>query len=104
MITALLAMFVIPVTAWLVNKAGWLWFYGDAAKFCSQPANHARRVAEWQARIDERQQQLDYYHANPNWFDLEWPVCNTLVVSEDGEYCSNCFRQVHEHLVRVGVV
>jgi hypothetical protein len=29
-------------------------------------------VAEWQERVDERQEQLDYYLANPNWLDLAY--------------------------------
>lgn len=103
MSTLILAVVVMALVAWLINKAGLWWWYADAEKFCSQPANHVRRMAALQEQIDECQQQLDYYLQNPNWFDLQWPVCGSLVVSSNGEYCVNCFRQVHEHLVGVGV-
>jgi hypothetical protein len=72
MSTLVLAVFVTPLAAWLANKGMWWLFYGDAEKACSRPANHERRVAEWQERVDELLLQLDYYLANPNWLDLAY--------------------------------
>lgn len=92
-----LAMVALPLCVWLLRAADRWWWWGDGAKACSSPAGHRRRMADWQRRIDEAQEQLDYYRATPNWFDLAWPVCDNLESSSDGEYCVNCFRQVYEH-------
>lgn len=80
----------------LVRALEW-WQLGSTMKFISNPTSHLRRLADWQQRIDEAQADLEYYQNTPNWFDLEWPVCDNLTISSDGQYCSNCFRQVYDH-------
>lgn len=94
---ALLALITLPLTVWLLRLAGRWYWWSDSVKACCSPAGHRRRMAEWQRHIVDAQQQLDYYLSTPNWFELEWPICDDLQASDDGEYCVRCFRQAWEH-------
>lgn len=102
MMSLILAAVLIPASVRLFITGVTWWARGDADAFISQPHNHARRMAEWQERVNDCQERLAYL-STPGWFDLEWPICDSLSVSADGEYCTNCYRQVYEHVVGAGV-
>lgn len=95
------AMLAIVATAYLLRRTLEWWWVGSTMRSITNPERHRVRMAEWQRHIDQAQAQLAYYQATPNWFDLEWPVCDALDVSTDGEYCRKCFRQVSDHAMRV---
>lgn len=86
---------------WLLKSTIEWYAQGKVALVCSRPESHWRRMAELQEQTHEAQLQLDYYLSTPNWFDLEWPICDDLDVSSDGEYCTHCYRMVTDHAARV---
>lgn len=97
----LFAVLYLGSCCWLLWMAAGWWFHGSIARDISDPERHQARMAEWQQHVDEAQVQLAYYRNTPNWFDLQWPVCDRLDISDDGEYCRHCFRQVSDHAMRV---
>lgn len=98
-----LAFTALPAITWLLILAERWWRWGNGAEACSSPAGHRQRMADWQRRIEEAQRLLDYYLATPDWFDAEWPICDHVSISDDGQYCRNCYRQVADHGIVAGV-
>lgn len=92
---------VLVASAYLAKCALEWWVQGTIRQSISNPVRHQQRMADLRERIVEAQEQLAYYQNTPNWFDLEWPICDDLELSSDGEYCRRCYRQAYEHGVRL---
>lgn len=92
----------VPLAVWLLKLAEGWYRWSEGFRVCSRPESHRREMAEIQQQINEAQRQLEYYRSTPNWFDIEWKICDDLLVSPDGEYCVHCYRQPGDHLVQVG--
>lgn len=84
------------VAARLLFKALEWWHEGAIYRDISQPAVLARKLAELQERLDDALANLAELQT-PGWYDLAWPICDSLDLSSDGEYCRRCFRQANEH-------
>ena len=85
------------VAAGMLLKALEWWHEAAIYRDISQPAVLARHLAELQERLDDALADLAELQT-PGWYDRAWPICDSLDLSSDGEYCRRCFRQAYEHV------
>jgi hypothetical protein len=84
----------LPLAGWLVLLGLNWWIAGSEDR---QLAAFVRKsFAGWQAQIDDARAQLADMQT-PGWIDRQWPICEDLQASADGEYCTTCFRRPWLH-------
>jgi len=93
-------MLALAASAYLAKYAMEWWVQGTLRKSICNPVRHRQRMAELRAQIEEAREDLAYYQNTPDWLDQDWPICDNLDLSSDGEYCRRCYRQANEHGIR----